>query len=56
MNKSACSSWSEELLSPANQSGTSREADLLTDDDEIDVVNENTNDLQLRFGNFKEIK
>ena len=31
------------------------EADLSTDD-EIDVLNENTNDLQLRFANSEEIK
>ena len=42
-------------MSPPNQSGTSSEADLLTDD-EIDVLNENTNDLQLRFANSEEIK
>ena len=55
MNEGACSSWSEELLSPANQSATSSEVNLLTDD-EIDVLNENTNDLQLRFANIEEIK
>ena len=46
---------SEEPLSPANQSGTSIEADLSTDD-EIDVLNESTNNLQLRFANSEEIK
>ena len=55
MNEGACSSWSEEPLSPANQSGASSEADLSTDDG-IDVLNENTNDLQLRFANSEEIK
>ena len=55
MNEGACLSWSEEPLSPANQSGTSSEADLSTDDG-IDVLNENTNNLQLRFVNSKEIK
>ena len=55
MNEGACSSWSEEPLSSANQSGTSSEVNLLTDD-EIDVLNENTNDLQLRFVNSEEIK
>ena len=53
MNEGACSLWSEEPLSPANQSGASSEADLLTDDG-IDVLNENTNDLQLRFGGLTE--
>ena len=48
-------SWNEELLSPANQYGTLSEADLLTDD-EIDVLNENINDLQLRFANNEEMK
>ena len=55
MNEGACSSWSEEPLSPANQSGASSEADLSTDDG-IDVLNETTNDLQLRFANSEEIK
>ena len=55
MNEGACSSWSEEPVSPANQSGISSEADLSTDD-EIYVLNENTNDLQLRFVNSEEIK
>ena len=34
---------------------TSSETDLSTDD-EINVLNKNTNDLQLRFGNSEEIK
>ena len=47
--------WSQEPLSPANQYGTLSEADLLTDD-EIDVLNENINNLQLRFANNEEMK
>ena len=54
-NEGACSSWSKEPLSPANKSGTSGKADLSTGD-EIDALNENTNDLQLRFANSEEIK